>query len=208
MLNIGAGEIAVILVVALLVLGPKRLPELARGIGKFLREFRRQTDEVRTTLETEFYRMDREIMREDVKPVVHGDEQRALPSIQGPLDGGRRPADELFPPAGAAGAAAAGAAGAAGATDGPKEKQPDPGDDPPFEGEHHPDHMPEPVAAPTSADPEKARNVLVSAHRPPEPLDASAPAPVPVPAPESAPASVGEVSSAATPGTETKDGAR
>lgn len=65
MLNIGAGEIAVIMVVALLILGPKRLPELARGIGKFLREFRRQTDEVRTTIESEFYRMDRDLLAED-----------------------------------------------------------------------------------------------------------------------------------------------
>jgi sec-independent protein translocase protein TatB len=58
MFNIGAGELAVILVVALLVLGPKRLPELARGLGKLLREFRRQTDEVRSVVEREFYRMD------------------------------------------------------------------------------------------------------------------------------------------------------
>ncbi len=61
MLNIGGGEIALILVVALLVLGPKRLPELARGIGKFLREFRRQTDEVRSVVEREFYKMDLEL---------------------------------------------------------------------------------------------------------------------------------------------------
>ncbi|MFZ5471685.1 MAG: Sec-independent protein translocase subunit TatA/TatB [Myxococcota bacterium] len=61
MLNIGAGEIVLILAVALLILGPKRLPELARGIGKFLREFRRQTDEVRSVVEREFYRMDQEI---------------------------------------------------------------------------------------------------------------------------------------------------
>lgn len=47
MFNIGSGEIAFIAVFALLVLGPKRLPELARGLGKFVREFRRQTDEVR-----------------------------------------------------------------------------------------------------------------------------------------------------------------
>ena len=65
MLNIGAGELTVILVLALLILGPKRLPELARGIGKFLREFRRQTDEVRTTIETEFYRMDRELQEDE-----------------------------------------------------------------------------------------------------------------------------------------------
>lgn len=61
MLNIGAGEIGLILVLALLILGPKRLPEMARGIGKFVREFRRQTDEVRTVVEREFYRMDQQI---------------------------------------------------------------------------------------------------------------------------------------------------
>ncbi len=68
MLNIGGGEIALILVVALLVLGPRRLPELARGIGKFMREFRRQTDEVRSTLESEFYKMDQDVSR-DLPPV-------------------------------------------------------------------------------------------------------------------------------------------
>jgi sec-independent protein translocase protein TatB len=58
MFNIGSGEIALIAVVALLVLGPTRLPELARGIGKFVREFRRHTDEVRGVVEREFYKMD------------------------------------------------------------------------------------------------------------------------------------------------------
>src|SRR5690242_4953129 len=63
MLNIGAGEFILIVVVALLVLGPQRLPEFARTIGKFLREFRRQTDEMRTMVEHEFYRMDQELDR-------------------------------------------------------------------------------------------------------------------------------------------------
>jgi sec-independent protein translocase protein TatB len=43
MFGIGAPELVVILVVALVVLGPKRLPELAKGLGKTLGEFRRAT---------------------------------------------------------------------------------------------------------------------------------------------------------------------
>ncbi|MFN0062683.1 MAG: Sec-independent protein translocase protein TatB [Myxococcaceae bacterium] len=58
MFNLGFAELAVILVVALVVLGPKRLPELARGLGRLLFEFRRQTDDVRTMVEREFYRME------------------------------------------------------------------------------------------------------------------------------------------------------
>ena len=69
MFNIGSGEISLIAVVALLVLGPKRLPELARGIGKFMREFRRQTDEVRGVVEREFYQLDRDISAES-SPLV------------------------------------------------------------------------------------------------------------------------------------------
>jgi len=61
MFNIGAGEMVLILVVALLVLGPTRLPELARGIGKFVREFRRQTSDVRNLVEREFYNIDSEV---------------------------------------------------------------------------------------------------------------------------------------------------
>ncbi len=67
MFNLGAGEIVVIVVAALLLLGPKRLPEMARGIGKFMREFRRQTDEVRTVVEREFYRMDQEFQADVTK---------------------------------------------------------------------------------------------------------------------------------------------
>jgi Tat protein translocase TatB subunit len=39
-------ELIVILVVALVVLGPKRLPELARTLGKAMAEFRRQTSDI------------------------------------------------------------------------------------------------------------------------------------------------------------------
>jgi TatA/E family protein of Tat protein translocase len=50
MFNIGPLELMVILVVALLVVGPAKLPELGRSIGRGLREFRKAQDEVQRTL--------------------------------------------------------------------------------------------------------------------------------------------------------------
>jgi sec-independent protein translocase protein TatB len=63
--NIGPGELALILVAALIVLGPKRLPELARQLGKFMRDFRRQTDDVRNMVEREFYKMDQQLEQQE-----------------------------------------------------------------------------------------------------------------------------------------------
>ncbi|HEX5751362.1 MAG TPA: twin-arginine translocase TatA/TatE family subunit [Archangium sp.] len=64
MFNIGAGELILIAVAALLVLGPQRLPEFARVVGKYLREFHRQADEVRSVVQREMYTMDQDLDRE------------------------------------------------------------------------------------------------------------------------------------------------
>src|SRR5216110_4107271 len=52
MFDIGLQEMLVIGVLALLVFGPSKLPELGRMVGRALREFRRASDEFRTTVET------------------------------------------------------------------------------------------------------------------------------------------------------------
>jgi Tat protein translocase TatB subunit len=52
MFGIGTPELLVILVLALVVVGPQRLPELARTIGRALREFRKVQDEVRGMVQT------------------------------------------------------------------------------------------------------------------------------------------------------------
>ena len=48
--QIGMGEILVILLIVLIVFGPKKLPELARSVGRGLNEFRRAADEVKEEL--------------------------------------------------------------------------------------------------------------------------------------------------------------
>ena len=49
-MNLGPAEILVILVVALIVFGPKRLPEVGRQVGGALREIRKVQDSVRTEI--------------------------------------------------------------------------------------------------------------------------------------------------------------
>jgi TatA/E family protein of Tat protein translocase len=51
--SLGFTEIAFILILALLLFGPKRLPEIGRTIGKGLGEFRRASNDLRRTLENE-----------------------------------------------------------------------------------------------------------------------------------------------------------
>ena len=46
MFGLGGGEILLIAVFALLFIGPKKLPELARGLGRSLREFQNAKDEL------------------------------------------------------------------------------------------------------------------------------------------------------------------
>ena len=51
--NIGFPELILLLAIALLVFGPKKLPEVGRSIGKAIREFRRTSEEIREKIEEE-----------------------------------------------------------------------------------------------------------------------------------------------------------
>ena len=55
MFDIGLQELVLIFVIALLVFGPKNLPQLGRSLGRAMREFRKASDEFRSTVETNLH---------------------------------------------------------------------------------------------------------------------------------------------------------
>jgi len=71
MFGLGVPELILIFVVALIVFGPKRLPEIGRMIGKTLAEFKKATDELKNTVE-------REVRLDELRQIT--------PSITAPLE--------------------------------------------------------------------------------------------------------------------------
>ena len=65
---VGWQEIVVIFIVALVLFGPKKLPELGRTLGKAITEFRRASNELKSTFEREMQSLERE--NESLKEVT------------------------------------------------------------------------------------------------------------------------------------------
>jgi TatA/E family protein of Tat protein translocase len=60
--SLGFPELMMIFLVALIVFGPRKLPDIGRTIGKALGEFRRATNDLKSTLEDE-------VAREEIKQI-------------------------------------------------------------------------------------------------------------------------------------------
>lgn len=84
--SVGFGEWLVLLAVALMVLGPRRLPEAARTVGRFYAKFRRASEGFRRQL----FELDNEIRAAESTAekeaqdlfVIDGDEATAKPAIE------------------------------------------------------------------------------------------------------------------------------
>jgi sec-independent protein translocase protein TatB len=70
MFGLSFGEILIIAVIALLLLGPERLPEAAKTLGKGLRDLRRATDDLKDQVEREISLDDRKAPRPSLVPPV------------------------------------------------------------------------------------------------------------------------------------------
>lgn len=79
---IGFPELMIILVVALIVFGPRKLPELGRSLGKSLNEFKRASNELRNTLDEEI-RVEEQRKTPPAAPLASTD-PAALPSPAAP----------------------------------------------------------------------------------------------------------------------------
>ncbi len=73
---IGVQEMILIFIVALVLFGPKKLPELGRTIGKALTEFRRASNDLKASFEREMYNLEREAELEKTKAEL----KNALPA--------------------------------------------------------------------------------------------------------------------------------
>jgi sec-independent protein translocase protein TatA len=68
--SIGMPELIIIFVIALIIFGPRKLPELGRSLGKSLAEFKKASNELKNTLEEEIRieeARDHEVKREPAK---------------------------------------------------------------------------------------------------------------------------------------------
>jgi len=73
--NIGLPEMMVIMAIALLVFGPKKLPEIGRSIGKALREFKKSTEEIKDKFEEQIRVDDFKDIQNDIKKGLSEDEE-------------------------------------------------------------------------------------------------------------------------------------
>jgi sec-independent protein translocase protein TatB len=66
MFGVGGPELLIICVVALIVIGPKKLPELLRSLGKGVAEFKRVGNEVKSTLDEEVTKAESDARKKEV----------------------------------------------------------------------------------------------------------------------------------------------
>lgn len=83
-MNLGLSEMIFIFLLALLIFGPKKMPEIGRQIGRALAEFRRASNEFKAQIESEIQNLEHESPSGEILPPVKAVEG-AVPQSAAPL---------------------------------------------------------------------------------------------------------------------------
>ena len=84
--SIGMPELIIIFVIALIIFGPRKLPELGRSLGKSLAEFKRASNELKSTLEEEIRLEEQRSVLEEKKTAAAAQSVTAPPANPTPVE--------------------------------------------------------------------------------------------------------------------------
>jgi TatA/E family protein of Tat protein translocase len=78
---VGVPELIVIFTIALIIFGPRKLPELGKSLGKSLAEFKRASNELKNTLDEEIRMEERRSAERQVPPAPPADMPTDVPDV-------------------------------------------------------------------------------------------------------------------------------
>ncbi len=97
-MNLGFSEMAFIFILALIIFGPKKLPEIGRQIGKALAEFKRASNEFKWQLEAEMRQIEAEATKERlIKAAPSTPPSAEILPPAAPSNGVKPPDMEIYP---------------------------------------------------------------------------------------------------------------
>ncbi|OGD26988.1 MAG: twin arginine-targeting protein translocase TatB [Candidatus Aminicenantes bacterium RBG_13_63_10] len=73
--SIGLPELIIIFIVALLVFGPKKLPEVGKSVGKVIRDFKKSTEDIKSKIEDEIKAEEFRDLKDEIYKDIKTDEE-------------------------------------------------------------------------------------------------------------------------------------
>jgi TatA/E family protein of Tat protein translocase len=82
--DFGSGEILLIVLAAFLIFGPSKIPEIARNLGKFINDIKRASEDIKTEINKEADRIERDKKLKDYKSKIEEDLESGTKQVSEP----------------------------------------------------------------------------------------------------------------------------